>query len=240
MTMELVHDFTVPVGVDTAWEVLTDIERVVPCMPGANVTAVDGDTFEGGMKLKLGPIGMTFKGQGAFVQKDPASHTAVIEAKGRDAKGNGGAQALVTAALTEASGATTVHVVTDLNVTGKAAQFGTGVMNDVSNRLLAQFAANLATQLVTDTGPQAPTPTGAAAAASARAAVDTTERPAASSVKTAAPQPNTGDGLDLTSLLFGSEATKSAIRSVATVVVSLAFGYLWGKNRVLERQARNA
>ncbi len=104
----------------------------------------------------------------------------------------------------------------------------------------AGFAANLATQLVTDTGPQAPTPTGAAAAASARAAVDTTERPAASSVKTAAPQPNTGDGLDLTSLLFGSEATKSAIRSIVTVVVSLAFGYLWGKNRVLERQARNA
>ena len=138
MTMELVHDFTVPVGVDTAWEVLTDIERVVPCMPGANVTAVDGDTFEGGMKLKLGPIGMTFKGQGAFVEKDPASHTAVIEAKGRDAKGNGGAQALVTAALTEACGATTVHVVTALNVTRKAAKVGTGVMNACPNRMLPQ------------------------------------------------------------------------------------------------------
>lgn len=110
--MELVHDFTVPVGVDRAWEVLTDIERVVPCMPGASVTSMDGDAFEGGMKLKLGPIGMTFKGQGNFVEKDAAAHTAVIEAKGRDAKGNGGAQATVTAALTEQNGETAVHVVT--------------------------------------------------------------------------------------------------------------------------------
>lgn len=237
--MELVHDFTVPVPVDRAWDVLTDIERVVPCMPGASITSVDGDAFEGGMKLKLGPIGMTFKGQGNFVQKDPSARTAVIEAKGKDARGNGGAQAIVTAALSEQGAETAVHVVTDLNVSGKAAQFGTGVMKDVSNRLLGQFVNNLAVQLSAEPSTPAPgspenrsngspgTTRGLAQAAPA------IQPPAPTAAETATPE-----GLDLSSLLFGSESTKAAIKTAATLLAGIAFGYVWGKNRVLERQAR--
>lgn len=241
--MELVHDFTVPVAVDRAWDVLTDIERVVPCMPGASVTSVEGDAFEGGMKLKLGPIGMTFKGQGSFVEKDPAARTAVIEAKGRDARGNGGAQAVVTAALSEQDGVTAVHVVTDLNVTGKAAQFGTGVMKDVSNRLLGQFVNNLAAQLSaedpTGDAPSPATSANGAAPAKAPAATDgsghATNTPTARPAPTAAPA---ADGLDLSSLLFGSDSTKAALKTAATLIAGIAFGYVWGKNRILERQAR--
>ena len=201
--------------------VLTDVERIAPCLPGASVTSVDGDAFEGGMKIKIGPIGMTFKGHGSFVEKDAAARTAVIEAKGRDPRGNGGAQAHVTAALTDADGSTAVHVVTDLNVSGKAAQFGTGVMKDISNRLLDQFVANLATQL------SAESPALAAAA------------PASATPPGRAPAPAAADdGLDLGSLLFGSESTRRAAKTVATLLAGIAFGYLWGKNRVLERQAR--
>ena len=229
--MELVHDFTVPVPADQAWEVLTDIERIVPCMPGATITSVEGDAFEGGMKIKLGPIGMTFKGQGAFVEKDVDQKTAVIQAKGRDAKGNGGAQAVVTAALSGSNGTTNVHVVTDLNVSGKAAQFGTGVMKDVSNRLLAQFADNLAAQLTSEPTTAAPPASAGQASAAAPVTPGTpTVRPVAAPAD---------DGLDLTSLLFGSESTRRTAQSIATVLAGVAFGYLWGKNRVLERQVRN-
>jgi carbon monoxide dehydrogenase subunit G len=218
--MELVHDFVVPVSPAQAWAVLTDVERIAPCLPGASVTSVDGDAFEGGMKIKVGPIGMTFKGHGSFVEKDEAARTAVIEAKGRDARGNGGAQAHVTAALTDAEGSTAVHVVTDLNVSGKAAQFGTGVMKDISNRLLDQFVANLAAQL------SAESPAPAAAA------------PASATPAGRAPAPAADDGLDLGSLLLGSESTRRTAKTVATLIAGIAFGYLWGKNRVLERQAR--
>ena len=229
--MELVHDFTVPVPADQAWEVLTDIERIVPCMPGATITSVEGDAFEGGMKIKLGPIGMTFKGQGAFVEKDVDQKTAIIQAKGRDAKGNGGAQAVVTAALSGSNGTTNVHVVTDLNVSGKAAQFGTGVMKDVSNRLLAQFADNLAAQLISEPATEAPP------ASAGQASVAAPATPGSPTVRpVAAP---TDDGLDLTSILFGSESTRRTAKSIATVLAGVAFGYLWGKNRVLERQVRN-
>jgi carbon monoxide dehydrogenase subunit G len=217
--MELVHDFVVPVSLEQAWAVLTDVERIAPCLPGATVTSVDGDAFEGGMKIKVGPVSMTFKGQGSFVEKDAATRTAVIEAKGRDARGNGGAQAHVTAALTGSDGSTSVHVVTDLNVSGKAAQFGTGVLKDISNRLLDQFVTNLAAELTADS-PSADPPSATAPA-----------RPAAT-VSAA------GDGLDLGSLIFGSESTRRTAKTVATLLAGIAFGYLWGKNRVLERKAR--
>ena len=96
--MELVHDFAVPVPADQAWELLIDVEKIAPCLPGAAVTSVDGDTFEGGMKIKVGPISMTFKGDGELVEKDAtARRPRSSQAKGRDAKGNGGAQATVTA-----------------------------------------------------------------------------------------------------------------------------------------------
>jgi carbon monoxide dehydrogenase subunit G len=145
--MQLEHSFTVPVGVDDAWKVLLDIERVAPCMPGAAVDTIDGDDFTGTVKVKLGPIGLTYKGKASFVEKDEAAHRAVIHAQGRDARGNGTAAATVTATLTEQSGETKVDVLTDLDITGKPAQFGRGVMVDVGNKLIGQFADCLAGKL---------------------------------------------------------------------------------------------
>lgn len=145
--MELDHSFTVPVGVDEAWRTLLDIRRVAPCMPGAALEAVDGDEFTGTVKVKLGPISLTYKGKASFVEKDDAAHRAVIDARGRDARGNGTAAAKVTATLSEDNGATIVAVHTELDITGRPAQFGRGVMVDVGNKLIGQFADNLAAEL---------------------------------------------------------------------------------------------
>jgi carbon monoxide dehydrogenase subunit G len=142
--VQLEHTFTVPVGIDEAWRVLLDIEQVAPCMPGASLDSVDGDDFTGTVKVKLGPISLTYKGKASFIEKDAAAHRAVIDARGRDARGNGTATAKVTATLTEEGSSTKVDVTTDLDITGKPAQFGRGVMVDVGNKLIGQFADCLA------------------------------------------------------------------------------------------------
>jgi carbon monoxide dehydrogenase subunit G len=147
-SVQLEHSFTVPTGIEDAWKVLLDIERVAPCMPGAALTSVDGDEFTGLVKVKLGPVALTYNGKASFAEKDPTAHRAVIVAQGKDARGSGTAAATVTATLTEAGAAeTTVHVLTDLNITGKPAQFGRGVMTDVGNKLIGQFADCLANKL---------------------------------------------------------------------------------------------
>jgi carbon monoxide dehydrogenase subunit G len=138
--VQLEHSFTVPVEVDEAWQVLLDIERIAPCMPGATLDSVDGNDFTGTVKVRLGPIGVTYKGKASFVEKDEAAHRVVIDAQGKDARGNGTAAAKVTATLTGDGPATAVTVLTDLNITGKPAQFGRGVMVDVGNKLIGQFA----------------------------------------------------------------------------------------------------
>jgi carbon monoxide dehydrogenase subunit G len=145
--VQLDHSFTVPVSIDEAWKVLLDIERVGPCMPGASIDSVNGDEFTGTVKVKLGPINLTYKGQASFVEKDEAARRAVINARGKDARGNGTASAVVTATLSEDAGSTKVNVRTDLDITGKPAQFGRGVMVDVGNKLIGQFAECLATTL---------------------------------------------------------------------------------------------
>lgn len=145
--MELEHSFSIPVPVEKAWPVLLDVEQIAPCMPGAAVDKVDGDDFTGSVKVKLGPINLTYKGQASFVEKDEAAHRAVIDARGRDSRGNGTAAAKITATLTGAGSSTDVKVVTDLNITGKPAQFGRGVMVDVGNKLIGQFADCLAGKL---------------------------------------------------------------------------------------------
>ena len=244
--MELVHDFVVPVPADQAFDLLVDVGKVGPCLPGAVITSVEGDTFEGGMKIKLGPISMTFRGDGELVERDPQARRAVIQARGRDAKGNGGAQATVTASLQEHGNQTAVHVVTDLNVTGKAAQFGGGVMKDVSNRMLGQFVDNLARLI--EAGAAAGGPAGVTSAA----VTDGTAVPPSSNGTTAGPAPATASrarptaaleptndaGIDAMGLLLGSEAVKNTLRPAAAAFVGLLVGYLYGKNRVLERTMR--
>ena len=151
--MELTHQFTVPAPIDDAWAAFNDLERIAPCFPGAALTSYDGEAFEGLCKVKLGPISLQYSGTGRFVSRDEAAHTAVIEAKGKDKRGNGTAAANVTATLIAAGDdATDVTVKTDLNITGKPAQFGRGVMQDVSDKLLGQFASCLETKLGEDPG----------------------------------------------------------------------------------------
>jgi carbon monoxide dehydrogenase subunit G len=145
--VQLENSFTVPVPVDEAWRVLLDIERIAPCMPGAALDTVDGDDFTGRVKVKLGPINLTYQGKASFVEKDEAAHKAVIDARGKDQRGNGTAAAVVTATLAAEGSITRVDVLTDLNITGRPAQFGRGVMTDVGNKLLGQFAEKLAAQL---------------------------------------------------------------------------------------------
>ena len=145
--MQLENSFTVPVPIDEAWRVLLDIERIAPCMPGAALDTVDGDAFTGRVKVKLGPINLTYQGKASFVEKDAAAHQAVIDARGKDQRGNGTAAATITANLAREGSITRVHVITDLNITGRPAQFGRGVMTDVGNKLLGQFADKLAAQL---------------------------------------------------------------------------------------------
>lgn len=147
--MELEHEFTVPVGTAKAWKVLLDVERIAPCMPGATVLDVHGDEFTGTVKVKVGPIAMTYAGEARFVEKDEANSRVVLRAAGKENRGSGTAEAAVTATLTPSSdgAATTVHVQTDLTVTGRPAQFGRGMLQDIGGKLIGQFADRLADTL---------------------------------------------------------------------------------------------
>jgi carbon monoxide dehydrogenase subunit G len=142
--VELENSFIVPADIETAWNTLIDVEAIAPCMPGATLTSFDGENFAATVKVKLGPVTMNFAGEGSFVSKDADAHVAVIAASGKETKGAGTAGATITATLVQETPTTTKAIIaTDLTVTGKAAQFGRGVMADVSKRLIGQFAGNL-------------------------------------------------------------------------------------------------
>src|SRR5215469_10237096 len=163
MAIELDNSFTVPVPPEQAWDVLLDVERIAPCMPGASVTSVDGDEVAGQVKVKLGPLSLSYKGTAKFTEKDQANHTIAIEASGKETRGAGTASATVHAGLKPADdeGHTLVSIHTSLNVTGRPAQFGRSLLPEVSGKLIAQFATNLEALIAAD---------GAAAAAAAAAA----------------------------------------------------------------------
>jgi carbon monoxide dehydrogenase subunit G len=145
---KLLNEFTVNRPIDETWKVLTDVEQIAPCMPGATLEEVEGDIFRGVVKVKLGAISTAFKGQANFVERDDTAHRAVLKGEGRDTTGKGNASALITAELKSIDDATTKCVVeTDLHITGKVAQFGRGIMGDVSKKLINQFATNLNTML---------------------------------------------------------------------------------------------
>jgi carbon monoxide dehydrogenase subunit G len=150
--MQLVHEFTVNTPIDRAWAVLTDVERIAPCMPGAQLTEADGDTYHGLVKVKVGPITAQYKGTASFVEKDEAAHRAVLKASGRDVRGQGNASATVTAVMTEQGDGTRVAITTDMTVSGRVAQFGRGVMADVTAKLLQQFVGNLEANVLAPDG----------------------------------------------------------------------------------------
>ena len=214
--MELENSFVVPSDIDTAWNTLLDVEAIAPCRLGAALTPFDGDNFAADVKVKLGPVTMNFAGEGSFISKDEATHTAVIDASGKETKGAGTAGAKITATLTEEGpNATRATIVTELTVTGKAAQFGRGVMADVSKKLIGQFAGNLeqviAARQVTAT---------AAAGGSAEDAVAAAPAPA--------PVLN-NEALDLGNAALGP-VLKRAIPAVIVVVVVVAV-IIWAVNR---------
>jgi len=148
MAEQLVNEFTVNRPIDEAWAVITDVERIAPCLPGAQLQEIEGDIYRGVVKIKLGSITPQFKGQATFIDRDDTAHRAVLKAEGRDTGGRGNASAEITAEGESLSPTSTRFVVTtDLHITGKVAQFGRGIIGDVSKKLMAQFASNLNTML---------------------------------------------------------------------------------------------
>jgi hypothetical protein len=211
--MDLVHEFTVPVPVDDAWRILTDVERIAPCLPGAQLQEIEGDTYRGIVKVKVGPIQAQFKGQASFVEQDHVAHRVVLKGEGRDTTGKGNAAALITAELTSlTASSTSVKVLTDLSITGKVAQFGRGAMADISDKLLAQFVENLNTLI----GEQQASP---APAAPAPAAATTEEDEAPQIRKIDAPE---AEALDLLSVSSGA-----IVKRAIPVVIAIAAVVIW-------------
>lgn len=226
--MDLNHAFTVEVPVDDAWRILTNVERIAPCLPGAQLQEIEGDVYRGAVKVKVGPIQAQFKGQASFVEFDEVAHKVVLKGEGRDIGGKGNASALITAELTALTAtSTSVTVNTDLSVTGKVAQFGRGAMADISDKLLAQFVVNLnemiAASDATPAAPSAETPAPAPAA----------EAPATASVDTAAPaesaQPTVRkiDGPEAEALDLLSISRGAIVKRALPVVVVVAAIVIW-------------
>ncbi|HEX6234370.1 MAG TPA: SRPBCC family protein [Jiangellaceae bacterium] len=230
--MRLEHEFTVPVPVEQAWHVLLDVERVAPCMPGATIESVDGDTFAGKVKVRVGPVTVAYSGTASFLEKDAATRRVVVQAKGRETRGAGTAAATVTAVLLQVDDGTQVNVETDLAITGRPAQFGRGVMDEVGAKLLGQFADCLADRL--GAGEAAPaageTPAGGemagepvaagqpetAAGPEAAGPAAGTTGPASTGTRPAEPRP-TPDTINLVQVAGGSIA-----RRVVPVVAVIA------------------
>ena len=161
--MELNHSFTVNQPIAETWQILTDLERIAPCLPGAQLEEVHGEVYKGGVKIKVGPITAQFKGEAQFEERNDADFKAVLKASGRDTGGKGNASATITAQLTPVDAtSTTCNLVTDLSITGKVAQFGRGALADVSEKLLAQFSDNLNELIKTQGAAPAPAPAAAA------------------------------------------------------------------------------
>ncbi|BBG04922.1 MULTISPECIES: SRPBCC family protein [Pseudonocardia] len=149
--MQLENKFTIAAPIEDAWKALNDPELIAPCFPGATLTEYEGDSFQGTVKVKLGPISLTYKGKGTYIDRDDANHKVVIDASGRDARGNGTAKAVVTGTMVaDGPDKTSVTMVTDMTVTGRPAQFGRGVISDVADKIIGQFASCVADKL---TGP---------------------------------------------------------------------------------------
>ncbi|HZU45963.1 MAG TPA: SRPBCC family protein [Mycobacterium sp.] len=203
--MEFNNEFRVAVPVAKTWEVLTDVERVAPCLPGATLLSVDGDQFTGAVKVKVGPITVSYQGVASFQEKDAAAQRVVLKASGKETRGSGTASALVTAQLKDEGEATRVLITTDLTISGKAAQFGRGVLADVATNLIGQFAKRLEANLLGD---------------STKA-----ESAAAAAISAPAEQ---GDSVDLLKVV-AVPLTKRAAPVIAGIAAGTAIGYLLGR-----------
>jgi len=242
--MELEHSFTVPVPEDQAWDVLLDVERVAPCMPGATLDSVDGDEIKGKIKVKLGPVSMTYAGTARFTERDRDAGVVTLEASGKETRGAGTASATVRSELHGEGDQTEVTVHTSLNVTGRPAQFGRGVMADVSAKLIGIFANNLADMLATGNG-SAPEPAAAEpavpepamqATAHSSPATSTASAPASTTPTEVpkprpAPAPATGeDSLNLLQVA-GLPVLKRIAAPAAALLAVLGGVLIWRRRR---------
>ncbi len=185
--MKLDNTFSIPVPAAQAWPVLLDLERIAPCVPGATITSRDGDDFHGRIKVKLGPVGLSYSGVITVVSQDESAGIAVLEGRGREVRGNGTAKATITCRLVESDGATDVFVDTELSITGKPAQFGRGALADVAGTLIGQFATNLAAEITAaaqEPAADAPSPSAVGTAPNAS---EHTPAPAAAATPSARP-----------------------------------------------------
>ncbi|OFJ53225.1 SRPBCC family protein [Mycolicibacterium grossiae] len=219
--MELNNEFRVAVPAAEVWDVFTDVQRVAPCLPGATLLSVDGDEFTGAVKVKVGPITVSYKGVASYKEKDTDARRLVLRAEGKETRGNGTAAATVTAQLTEdGPRGTHVAISTDLAISGKAAQFGRGVLADVSSNLIAQFARSLEAELLGGGSPDSAAASGVTAAPTT--AAPTTER------LTAAAQP--ADSVDLLKVV-ALPLAKRAAPVAAGLAAGVAVGILFGRRR---------
>jgi uncharacterized protein len=187
--MELKNDFHVSVPIDVAWAVLTDLERVAPCMPGAELQEVEGDEYRGIVKVKVGPISAQYKGSARFVEKDDDQHRAVLLAEGRDTRGQGNASATVTAVATPENGGTTVSLVTELTITGKVAQFGRSVMGDISAKMLGEFADGLEANVLSQGSKPEPSEAKTAAPSQSEGTTAQSDSPSVRTIHSAPAEP---------------------------------------------------
>lgn len=220
--MQLEHRFVVPLSPQETWDTLLDLELVATCFPGAQLEQIQGDTFEGRVKVKLGPISMTYRGQGRFVERDDDRRRIVIDANGRDGRGSSTAAARVAAAVSEHADGAEVTVTTDLDITGPPAQLGGGAVEDVSQRLLDQFVERLRTQ-VTGGAPTA-VPEGPDRTAVAEPSAGGRARPAT--------VPSDGDQLDLVATVLGPDAGKLVVVGLAGLFVGFVLGRLGNRRPV--------
>ena len=218
--MKIANEFTISAPLDDAWDVLTDLAQVVPLMPGAQLIGQEGDDYMGKVKIKVGPVISEFTGKAKFVDLDRENHRAVINARGREARGTGNAAAVVTAQLHPDGNNSRVTVDTDLKIVGKLAQFGSGMLQQVSEKLLGQFVESLEAKLAGTAQPAAePAPTEAPAAQQ-----EPTRAPEAATAATAAEPPP----IDLLELAGGAAMKKFG--PAVLVGLALLLGFLLGRS----------
>ncbi len=230
--MELTHEFTVPTGRDEAWAMFNDIGSVATCFPGATVTSADDAGFEGSVKVKLGPIALLYNGAGTFTEKDEAAGRMLISAKGKDKRGNGTAGAEVVVTFADADqGSTRVSVVTQLQITGKPAQFGRGVMQDVSDKLLAQFVECLEKRFEEPASPPSEVAEPVTEPVTGSVTGSVTGRVAPEPVVGSAPEPAGDDAIDLGGALLPVLIKRYGAQVLAVVVLLLVLRRLIRRRR---------
>jgi uncharacterized protein len=230
--MELKNDFRVSVPVDVAWSVLTDLERIAPCMPGAELQEVEGDEYRGIVKVKVGPISAQYKGAARFIEMDDSEHRAVLRAEGRDTRGQGNASATVTATATADGDGTVVAISTELTITGKVAQFGRSIMGEVSAKMLGEFADRLEADVLSQQPVDDQKKASSDEPTISRRAEDNGSRPSAVRTVQSAP----AEPVDL----LGAAGPSVAKRTLPLLVaVGLAL-LVWGRRRRRRRYTSHA